>query len=657
MSNNRKNMRLVLILLSSVLCFQLQAQDISILKEKANSFLSSNLDSSLYYWQQIEQLAQAQANNHEQSTALTTIASLYRFKNDCEQATIYDNKCLAIATTPTFVWSALNGLGMCLIKTDRQQADSIFQRALKQAYLTEVDLNISTTYGNLSTLKREQGQLHKAIEYGIQALNHASDDYAKIPKCNVLASLFQSINNLDRAEEYFKKAIELGERNNYKVRNQFIALNYATLLLEKKEFERAKSEIDLALKHNESSKMHRKHYLSAIRVEADYYILTQNWDAAAANMNKLMLNYADLDNLAKIRALSTQAKILLHQQAYAQVIETSQKIIALSVPNNLVQDTKNAQLYAAQAHEALKQYQAAHLAFKSYHQLKDSLTNSRQSDYVNHLEADFKRKEQENTIALLDTQNEAQATRLSLQNRIIWIGGSSFVVILALLAFLMASLRKIKKQNQIISKTLEEKDTLLREIHHRVKNNLQLVSSLLGLQSQHVEDPNALEVLQSGKARVKSMALIHQDLYNRENLTGVSVKEYLEKLSKELMSTYQINANQIQLTTDIQHIDLDVDSLVPIGLIVNELLSNALKHAFPDGRKGNIHIQFLEENDLLKLVVKDDGIGMQLDQRSTSSFGYRLIETLLDQLEGSMTYDSSNGTAIAFVFQDYKIAA
>ena len=103
----------------------------------------------------------------------------------------------------------------------------------------------------------------------------------------------------------------------------------------------------------------------------------------------------------------------------------------------------------------------------------------------------------------------------------------------------------MKLQNQVIAKSLNEKDILLREIHHRVKNNLQLVSSLLGLQSRYVKDPSALEALNSGKSRVKSMALIHQDLYNRENLTGVNIQIYIEKLGKELIQTYKIDENKI----------------------------------------------------------------------------------------------------------------
>ncbi len=276
---------------------------------------------------------------------------------------------------------------------------------------------------------------------------------------------------------------------------------------------------------------------------------------------------------------------------------------------------------------------------------------------VNDLEKKYETEKKENEIerlSLVDNLNQ-----LKIQNQRYWLFGT--LAGLGLLSFLLFRLfgqkKKIESQNQIISKSLKEKDILLREIHHRVKNNLQLVSSLLGLQSNYIQDANALQAINSGKLRVKSMALIHQNLYNKENLTGVSVREYIEKLSTELMGSFNVGSDQVKLHCDIPDMLLDVDTLVPLGLIINELLTNALKYAFPDGRSGNIYLKVSESNDQLMLNFSDDGIGMDLNKRSAESFGYKLIDTLLEQLEGEMQIKNENGTQLFFQFKDYKIAA
>jgi len=273
------------------------------------------------------------------------------------------------------------------------------------------------------------------------------------------------------------------------------------------------------------------------------------------------------------------------------------------------------------------------------------------------LESKHNRAEAANKITLLDSKNQIQEVKLSQQKIIMSIGGFGLALISGLLFFLFRSNKKVKSQNEIISKSLEEKDTLLREIHHRVKNNLQLVSSLLSLQSRTIEDPKALEALNSGKARVRSMALIHQDLYNRENLTGLNVKEYLEKLCNELITTYQVDTDKISLTTEIEDINLDVDTLVPLGLVINELLTNALKYAFPNGDKGNVLVKFFEKNGQLFLEVKDDGVGLDLSKKSKSSFGYKLVNTLLRQMRGKLDQVEGDGTHIVLSFNEYKIAA
>ncbi|MEO0725000.1 MAG: histidine kinase dimerization/phosphoacceptor domain -containing protein [Bacteroidota bacterium] len=286
--------------------------------------------------------------------------------------------------------------------------------------------------------------------------------------------------------------------------------------------------------------------------------------------------------------------------------------------------------------------------------LRDSLYDVRRTQYANLLDTRYETEQKEQMIAQMQLEDELQSAELQSQRSIITGGLVGLAMLAGFLLLLFRRNRQIAEQKGVIQKALQEKDTLLREIHHRVKNNLQLVSSLLGLQGLTTKDQEIKEAINAGKSRVMSMALIHQDLYNKEQLTSVNVREYLEKLCQELISTYQISPNQVSFQADIEPLDLDVDTLIPLGLIINELLTNALKYAFPKGASGQIHIKLHEVNNLLRLEVNDDGVGFDPASASSSSFGFRLINSLLRQLDGEMESSNQDGAQFRFQFRDYK---
>jgi two-component sensor histidine kinase len=201
--------------------------------------------------------------------------------------------------------------------------------------------------------------------------------------------------------------------------------------------------------------------------------------------------------------------------------------------------------------------------------------------------------------------------------------------------------------------SLAEKEVLLKEIHHRVKNNLQVISSLLYLQSKRTQDQPMLAMFQDSQHRVRSMALVHEHLYQAKDLSRVDAAEYIRTLAGYLFRSYQVRSGQIQMMVSIKDVPLEIDAAVPCGLIVNELVSNSLKHAFPGGREGKISIE-LSQNDSANyvLVVADDGVGFpdSADLRHTDSLGLKLVDALVNQLEGTVKLDVSHGTRFEIVF-------
>ncbi len=211
-----------------------------------------------------------------------------------------------------------------------------------------------------------------------------------------------------------------------------------------------------------------------------------------------------------------------------------------------------------------------------------------------------------------------------------------------------------RKAEEQLRTSLEEKEVLLKEIHHRVKNNLQIVSSLFYLQSEYTEDRRSLDILKESQNRVRSMAMIHEQLYQSKDIARVDFAKYIQNLASNLFSSYGIHQNVIALKINVDNIFFGVDTAIPCGLIINELVSNSLSHAFPSEKKGEIYIEVSSgKEDRITLIVRDNGIGFPQDCNflDMDSLGLRLVNTLSTQLDGEVELDRSQGTTFTITFE------
>ncbi|MGB7394339.1 MAG: histidine kinase dimerization/phosphoacceptor domain -containing protein, partial [Pricia sp.] len=239
---------------------------------------------------------------------------------------------------------------------------------------------------------------------------------------------------------------------------------------------------------------------------------------------------------------------------------------------------------------------------------------------------------------------------------------SFFFTLLGFAGLVYAYLKSIKnqrliaEQKHIIENSLVEKDSLLKEIHHRVKNNLQMVSSLLSLQTKNTRSKAAITALEEGKSRVKAMALIHQKLYQNEDLSVIEMQGYIESLINSVQSVYRKGGHNIDITIDTEGVELDIDRAIPFGLILNELVSNTFKYAFPkDDEDGKIYIQIKKtEEEEGYFEYSDNGIGLpdDTDDRAQSSMGIRLMNRLANQLQTTLNVDKNvDGVRFWFNFK------
>lgn len=217
-----------------------------------------------------------------------------------------------------------------------------------------------------------------------------------------------------------------------------------------------------------------------------------------------------------------------------------------------------------------------------------------------------------------------------------------------------------KKSDEKLKRSLQEKEILLKEIHHRVKNNLQIVASLLKLQASYVKDEKVKELFRESQNRVNSMSLVHQKLYQTKNISRIKFKDYLENVITHLQHSFGILEDRVKIHISVNDIHMSIDNAIPCGLIINELVSNSLKYAFPEERRGNIFINaaYDDISDRYWLIIRDDGIGFErdVDPRESTTFGLKLVATLVSQMDGSIDVFSKNGTEYRITFKgsDYK---
>ena len=216
----------------------------------------------------------------------------------------------------------------------------------------------------------------------------------------------------------------------------------------------------------------------------------------------------------------------------------------------------------------------------------------------------------------------------------------------------MVDVTERRRAEDAVNTSLQEKEVLLKAINHRVKNNLQIISSLLSLQSRDIHDEQTLRSFRVSQDRIKAMALIHEKLYQSDDLARIDIGEYINSLADDLRSSYGLGSQDVNLTIDVDNILLGVDTAIPCGVIVNELVSNSLKHAFPEDRAGEIEISFREADDQYTMIFRDDGVGLpgHLDVRRPSSLGLTIVNALVGQLSGAIDLGRNIGTEISITF-------
>ncbi len=507
--------------------------------------------------------------------------------------------------------------------------------------------DLARVYANLPYVHKRLGNYEKANEYAFKAVGiyeKLGDQKGLGVAYSKIGSLLYAQKKFPDAGKYTQKSLELGRAVEDSAQIAYCLQLLGDIALQSNEPEKA-----LALQ-NECLAICKKLgdsiniANSLMSIGNIFQNLKRHPEALATNEEALRIS----------RRIGYQEATCLHNIATSHLLMGGfRKAVSFGLEtkrviagggNRLLDSQTDLQL--AEGYAGLGKFDSAYFFKKRGEAVGDSLLNSENSVRMSELQTKYETAQKEATIA-------GQQGQIARQRSTLWLVGG----ILALVALAGALLFRLTR---ILRKRNAEKTFLIKEIHHRVKNNLQVLSSLLHLQSRQIKDETALDAVREGQNRVDAMGLIHQKLYMGDRLAAVEMPEYIHELGDTLLDSFGLHDDRVKISYRLDPLRLDVDTAIPLGLIINELVTNSLKYAFPGGRAGAVEISLWKDVDgKLCLRVADDGVGKNgvFEKEKSTSFGTGLVEMLSKKLKGRPEVEAGGaGYATVIRFEQFREA-
>lgn len=619
-----------------------------------------------------EALSYFQKNNMTEQQG-ESYAELAIYENEPDKKAIFKKKAIELfkkAGAKEKQATTLKELGeLYSSNEDPDKADPLLQESLA-LYKTIHFAALQGVYNILSEVNTQKGNYPEALKYALLAEKTAltmRDNSLQLSSIyNRAAIVYYYLRQNDKAEEYWYKAIEIAKYYKDTEYVRTIGENLCSLLIrQKKEKDALKLIKEMQVKFptsNVERKMVENYLLFNI-----YRILKDN--PKAAIYYKILANYygenADRNgnSVAVLRSFASYQYQIKKFDDFYRTIKHLDSLAATSGNNNIRSESY---LIWFKADSSRGDYLNAIKHYQLYKSLSDSVFKGEKSKQINSLQVEFESEKKDRNIDLL-TQ-EAKLQKIQIHNdtiiKYVFIGG--VLVLFLFLALLYNSFRLKKKkneeleikrqqindQNELNKKMLIEKEWLLKEIHHRVKNNLQIVISLLNTQSAYLDNEDALMAIQNSQHRMHAMSLIHQKLYQSDNLANIDMSWYIYELINYMKECFDTD-KKINFVLDVEKTYLDVAQAVPMGLIINEAINNAIKYAFPSDRKGEVIIALKNTGaNNYKLLIADNGVGLpeHFEDTERDSLGMNLMIGLSDQIDGTFDMKNDNGLKITITF-------
>lgn len=534
------------------------------------------------------------------------------------------------------VWSDHDSMKFVLLRMEE-----IAKEAPSNEFLAKTKNARGTYYYSTSAYNEALQNYNEAYEFAIQW----KDNIYIGKTINNIAACHTELEDYSRAEYYYRMALPYFEieKNEFWIRN--INYNLANIYLRMEKYNEAYAiyaALEIEYLDNENT------------IEAGYCNMgkgdalhnQEKYLEAITNYN-LAINRIDTTNDGYTFALALQNRAfsLIELDRDDEAQQAIYKSLWLAEKNKYTKiKLTNVELLAS-LYKKQNRLDSANFYLQKAIDLKGDVFDETKQEEFAQIETKFKTKLKEDEII-------AQQKMIREKNMLIWLLAFILLIIVALILILVFTYIKLRKNKQKLVTALDEKENLLREIHHRVKNNLQVVSSLLNMHVRKVKDPASKKILEEGSERLMAMSIIHKNLYPDSNLKTISLDGYLFTLTHQLFENYQLNYSNVSLETQLEKITVDIDILIPIGLIVNELISNSMKHAFSEDSNARIIVRLRKEDAKhISLEIADNGIGIDLESYSlkNESIGMKLITIFCEKIKSKLSVINESGTIVKLI--------
>ncbi len=558
------------------------------------------------------------------AAALNNIAAIYMARSDWDQSIAFTQKSLTIRESindKEGIANCLNNLGMMYVRQGNMaSASEAYFKCLKISEQINDSMAMGHSYLNIGSLFYRQGELDEALVY----FNKALIIREKLNDKKGMASVINNIGVIYDSKKDYKNSLK----------------NYLHVLEIYQELDKKRS---IAETYNNIGNV----YNSTL----DFQTALTYYKKAFELMTELNFQ----PGLARV--LTDLSKVNANLGHKDEALQLAEQSLDIALKTRLPEYIRDASEQLKTLYETKGNYKKALEMYALFIQNRDSINSekTRKASLRAQYQFEFDKKE----ALLLEEQAMQKLLAEEKNNRqkaIIWAAVAGLLLVVVFSLILYSRLSLTKRQKKIIDKKNEENELLLSEIHHRVKNNLQVISSLLSLQERSTENEGAKSAIQEGKERVKSMELVHKLLYQNSRFSGIEMHDYVNKLTLGLLESFGLTKNEVQLNTNVQPITLDVDTAVPLGLILNELIVNSLKYAKTSTDKLNLKIELhLDNINALHLNIADNGKGKISDIEKSNSFGLKIVKALIRQLDGVMEIREQNGIFYHLSLKNYKL--
>ncbi len=562
-----------------------------------------------------------------------------------------------IQTTNYVTASAYKSFATAYLKEPGDTFELLAQRGLETALHFKDSSQITNAYRLLAARAEIKSNIPASLSILLEGITYIPKSKL-ITRANYMLQIsfcFDKLNDFKKSLSYAQQAYDIAKKTNYQLFYHAALTQLAKSHSELGDFDTAEKYWEQIIDfYTQKGKLNDvaviqcaqlSSYIQRKKSRKVEEILTKLEAIDLSNIKPVNQNYI---NRTLTKYYFSINEINLAKEKFADWTKTKDQVVQLENQYEYV-------LYQSKFAEEEKLYGKSIALLEKSNSILDDIKRKKQKDVVYLIEAEYNTAEKEAKITALETQSRLKHFKVKQRN-IFLILSSLFLVFASILTFIFYKRnQKIRLQKSEIKKTLEEKNILLSEIHSRVKNSLQTISSILNLQSRTMEEGIAAEAIKEGRNRVNSMAFIHDNLFVENNASQVNIKSYIDQLLEALFKSYNVKPDKILLEKRVMSGVVNVDKIIPIGLILNELISNALKHAFIGQGQGVLKVEFLKKENEFQLAVIDNGVGIQpKTTNSKGGFGSRIIQAFAKKLNANVTRTTGNGTSVIVSFSDLK---